>query len=165
MTESDEAVRDEVYRVPKFQVPADVLLVGHEPIRISLHLSEHNERRTGWERPSDLLNGNKTFLPARAEEREVGLIRREAVMVLTVDAREEVEEGEGGAVPEGARRQRIRVYLEDGREVEGLVSYLRPAGQQRLQDFLNSAEQFFPLREGDAVRLVNKHRVLWIGPA
>lgn len=165
MTETDESVRDEVYRVPKFQVPAEVLLVGQEPMRISLHLSEHNERRTGRERPSDLLNGNKTFLPARAEERETGLIRREAVMVLTVDAREEAEEGERDAVPEQSRRQRVRVYLEDGREVEGLVTYLRPAGQQRVQDFLNSAEQFFPLREGDVVRLVNKHRISWVEPA
>lgn len=165
MTETGEAVRDGVYRVPKFQVPAEVLLVGQEPMRISLHFSEHNERRTGRERPSDLLNGNKTFLPVRAEEGDMGLIRREAVMVLTVDAREEAEDVDGDSAPEGARRQRIRVYLEGAREVEGVVTYLRPAGQQRLQDFLNSSEQFFPLRDGDAVHLVNKHRISWVGPA
>lgn len=165
MSETDEVVRNEVYRVPTFQVPAEVLLVGQEQMRISLHLSKHSERRTGRERPSDLLNGNKTFLPARAEGREVGLIRREAVMVLTVDAREEGKDVESEAAPDSARRQRIWVYLEDGREVEGLVTYVRPAGQQRLQDFLNSAEQFFSVREGGAVHLVNKHRILWIGPA
>lgn len=40
--------------------------------------------------------------------------------------------------------------------------FLLPDAQQRLQDFLNICDVFFPLRAGDDIYLVNKRRILWI---
>jgi hypothetical protein len=54
----------------------------------------------------------------------------------------------------------LEVLLEDGREVKGEITYVRPGGQRRPVDFLNSADLFFAVRDGDRVHLVNRSRVV-----
>ena len=55
----------------------------------------------------------------------------------------------------------IELILEDGSRVHGSLTYWRPQGQRRFQDYLNSAEEFIPVREGDTIHLVNRERIVF----
>lgn len=152
----------EGYRVPKHRVPAEVVLAGQPPREIELFLAERAERHTGRQRPSDLLASDEPFFPVRAGASGHELLRRSAVLVLSVRARDELDpappESEGPA-EEGAERREVFLQMEDGTEVRGSITYLGPSGSRRLQDYLNRAEPFVRVRDGDLIRLVNTARI------
>lgn len=157
-------VAEPEYRIPKRQVHAEVKLPGQAPRKIQLHLASHAEQHYGQERPSDLLNGSESFLPAVDQEGGIGFIPREAVMILTVPAEHELEL-ESVASEAAARTERVRILMEDGTRIQGDVTYVLPAGQERLLDFLNATDWFFRVHDAPRVHLVNKHRVAWAAPA
>lgn len=152
------------YRIPKRQVRAEVKLPGQAPRKIQLHLASQAEQHYGQERPSDLLNGTESFLPAVDQEGEIGFIPREAVMILSVPAEHEMET-EGVASEGAARTERVEIIMEDGTRIQGDVTYVLPADQERLLDFLNTADRFFRVHDDLRVHLVNKHRMAWAAPA
>lgn len=163
----------EGYRVPKHRIPAEVVLAGQPPREIELFLAERAERHTGRERPSDLLASGEPFFPVRTDATGHELLRRSAVLVLTVRAEDELDpappepEGlaEAGAPAEDAERREVFLQMEDGTEVRGSVTYLGPAGSRRLQDFLNRADAFVRVRDGDLIRLVNTSRIVRAVPS
>jgi hypothetical protein len=57
------------------------------------------------------------------------------------------------------RQERVRVRIEDGEALEGVLQMELPEGFNRVSDFMNSPEDFFPLATSDGVYLVNKSRV------
>lgn len=159
-------VTDE-YQIPKRQVEAEVTLLGEAPRAIRLYLSETAQRHAGPERPRDLLNGPAAFIPAIDEEGRFLLLQREAISILSVAAEEEADGGTGELdleemEAELVQSRDVHLKLADGREIRGRVRYVRPEGQQRLQDFLNSVELFFAVHDGDSVHLVSRHLVTWI---
>lgn len=136
-----------------------VKLVGQAPVEVCIYLAERAERHSGIECPSDLLNGGDEFIPSTDFEERILIFRRSAVLVLTVNAKHEGELGEGPAGEGDRVVQVVRLWLEDGTSVTGELTYWRPEGQRRVQDFLNTAEPFIALRDGDVVHLVNRHRI------
>lgn len=153
----------EPFRVPKHEVPAEVHLPGRSPLQAVLFLSECAQGHAGVERPSDLLNGSASFLPARGPKGKMVFFHREAVVAVTVAARYEF----GGDVlrmaalsSEEAVTADVEIVMEDETEFRGRVSYLMPVGSRRLQDFLNLPDRFLVLRDGDRVQLLNKNRIL-----
>ncbi len=155
------------YQVPKRKVLAQVVLKGHARKDIQIYLCDCGESQWGQERPSDLLNAGNGFIPVTDTDSKVLLLQREAVMLLTVPAEHEV----GAGYPEEVEQagvtttHQLELLLEDGTSLSGSVTYLRPAGRRRLQDFLNNAELFFPVRTGDLVQLVNRSCVVSVSPA
>ncbi|HET6372271.1 MAG TPA: hypothetical protein VFG76_03125 [Candidatus Polarisedimenticolia bacterium] len=150
------------YSVPKRQVPARVALPGQAPAEVSLFLNECAATHEGRERPSDLLNGSLPFIPALNPAGEVVLLHRDNLMFVTVAAGDESEDDrlqDGTEVSIDATVTMIRVVLEGGATVRGTVTYVMPKSQRRLQDYLNTDQQFLALREDDVVHLVNKRRV------
>jgi len=154
----------EVFRIPRVRVSVQVALVGRRNRDVSIFLGERAETHSGHERPSDVLNSARKFLPA-LERDSLVFLNLEAVTMVTVPAGVEYTEEElqlaYGAVPDETRR-RIEVVLEDGTTLDGDIWYAMPEGQRRVQDFLNTPDRFFRLREGDRALLVNKTRVLWV---
>lgn len=153
----------EPFRIPKHEVPAEVRLPRRPPIQATLFLSECAAGHAGVERPSDLLNGPASFLPARGPLGRMVFFQRDAVTCVTLAARYEF----GGDVlrlaalsSEEAITESVQIVMEDEMELRGTISYLMPVGSRRLQDFLNLPERFLVLREGDLVRLLNKRRIL-----
>lgn len=57
------------------------------------------------------------------------------------------------------RQERVRVRIEDGEMLEGVLQMELPEGFNRVSDFMNSPDDFFPLATPDGVYLVNKGRV------
>jgi len=151
------------YRVPKRELPAEVTLWGQPPSRVSLFLSARAGRDSGFERPSELLNGPGAFLPVTRTEGEFSLFRRDAVLFVTVPAAEEL----GGERPlpeefpsEEVHSTLVELTLEGGPSIRGWIRYLRPDNRSRLVDFLNEPERFLIVRTEELVHLVNKNRIV-----
>jgi hypothetical protein len=155
----------EGYEVPKRQVEAAVTLMGEDPRPVRLFLAERAQNHSGPQRPGDLLNdATEDYFPVRGPDESLALLNRSAVLVLSVPASEQASPEEIAAAREAEGMEafttrRIRVRMEDGSEVTGTVSYVRPAGERRIRDYLNRTEAFIPLRDGDTVRFVNRSRI------
>jgi len=151
------------YRVPKREVAAEVTLLGQPRKILKLFLNECAEAHTGAERPSDLLNGPGTFFPAIEPPKRVVLVRRDAVIMVSVAEEDEFgSDATDAEEPAGERTggPAIQVFLEDGTEIRGSMHYVMPKGKNRLLDFLNSGDRFITLREENVARLINKHRIV-----
>lgn len=149
-------------RIPKRRVAAEVTIAGHEPQSVQLYLAERARQHSGPERPGDLLNGEKTFLPAVGGGDRIAFIRRRAIILASVDSEEERQEEPATA---DVITTRVKARLENGRHVSGTISYVLPRNRRRLQDYLNEAPLFIPLRRDGTIRFVNKKRIAWIAPA
>lgn len=152
-------------RVPKRRVPAEALLASGELRRITLFLAEAASHHAGPERPSDLLNGGGSFVPALDDEAgAITFLNRDGVAAFRlVPGLEYDMEGEDLTLP---TEHPVEVTLRSGATLRGLVSYLRPE-RVRLLEFLNEPAPFFRLLEERAVLLVNKRhvaRVILSGP-
>ncbi len=155
----------EAYRVPKKRIEATLGLPGRVPRSVAIFLALSAEHHAGAERPSDLLDGEASFVAVIDGEDGFVLVQREAVAYLRVAA--EVELGSERLPAEdlgasSAQAVAVEVMFEDEVVIEGTVVFLLPDAQQRLQDFLNGEGKFFPLRAGDDIYLVNKQRILWV---
>jgi hypothetical protein len=129
-------------------------------VSLRLFLAAQAETHSGYERPSDLLEGPSGFLPALDEGGDGIIVRRSALVVVSVSAGHEPGsglEGEGDVRP-GSRMQ-VEVTLHDGTVLEGEVVYAMPEGRSRLIDFLNAPGRFLPLRDGETLHFINKE---WI---
>jgi len=154
----------EVFRIPRVRVTAQVSLAGRHTREVSIFLSERAETHSGHERPIDVLNGSRRFLPA-LERDSLVFLNLDAINMVSVPAELEYTEDEMMLLDIAVQQQtyrHIEVALEDGAMLAGDVAYVMPEGQRRVQDFLNNHERFFRLRDGEHARLINKTRVLWI---
>ena len=160
------------YRVPKREISAEASflgnahtnrfvrhLLGHPPKEVRLFLNERAQSREGAERPSDLLNGPGEFLPTVESNRQVVLLQKDALMVLSVAAEAEFPPEDETAIGTGLGVL-VEVVLQDATMIHGVVKFAMPEGKSRLVDFLNLPERFFAIREGTRARLVNKRAVV-----
>jgi hypothetical protein len=125
---------------------------------VAVYLSENANDHPGPERLSDLLNRSAEFIPAFDLERDqmMFLCRRNLSVIRTLlDI--ESDPDEQHTLPEEVS---VRVVLQGGRDVEGVLTYVRPDGRSRVIDFLNEPPLFFPVLEKDRVALVNKLHVI-----
>lgn len=149
------------FRVPKREVWSDVRLAGASPLRVRLFLAERAYTPNESERPSDLLNGNVTFIPSVDESGATLVLRRDAILTVSVAASEEATEDDPlAAGTEEVTRLGVELVFDTGGTVRGVVAFLQPEARRRLGDFLNDCPQFFCLRDGDRVHVVNKARVV-----
>lgn len=155
------------WTVPKREVSAEVVLPGTPGVRMRIFLSENAETHSGFERPSDLLNGPHSFLPAVDGRGELVMLNRDSLMALSVPADHEFG-GDALAVqqlaPEDVTRALVDVQMEDGTTLRGLLTYLLPAAQRRLQDFLNLPDRFLTIQDAGMARLINKRRISRVTP-
>ncbi len=154
----------EAYRIPKLQIPVDVLLAGGPMLPLTIFLSERAQSHAGYERPSDLLNGPDLFIPATDKGNRIQFLHRDGLVSMRVPSRYETgaegDLGGPGLAPDVAVRARVEVIVEQESVLRGMVTYVMPEGQRRLQDVLNLKDQFLILHDGDLVHLVNKRRIL-----
>jgi hypothetical protein len=150
------------YRIPKREITAEVSLLGQPRKVVKLFLGDQAESRSGPEKPSDLLNGSRSFFPAVEPPGRFVLLHRDSVTDLSVAAEIEfpAEESPGGAGAAAVARTLVELVLQDGSKVRGTVQFLMPEGRRRLIDFLNTAERFLVVRGDGLAHLVNKRRIV-----
>lgn len=147
-------------RIPKREVDAEVLSPGLKRTPIRLFLSRSTFSDTGFERPSDLLRTDTPFLPAVDAKGATLLLRRDAVLAVSVAVTEEV--GVGREVSTENRdtiRTEIEVAFETGERLRGTLVFSPFEGCRRPSDYLNKCDQFFPLWDGRIIHLVNRARI------
>lgn len=135
-------------------------LAWQQPRRVSLFLAEKAARHTGTEYPSDVLNGDDEFVAAMGRDDEILVVHRDSVVVLTVDADQEEEWMEAGDGVGTISQFDVDVLMEDGTRIGGQVAYCRPEGQRRIQDYLNTADRFLPLKDDDVIHLLNRGKIV-----
>ena len=143
-------------RVPKREIPVEVVLPGGEARQVSIYLSEGAASHPGPERLSDLLNGSAPFIPAReAGSGAMTFLHRASIAVARVAAEEEPSDA-SFTIP---IEHEVEITLAGGRTLRGLLSFVRPP-PGRLLDFLNEPSPFFRLLERDAAVLVSRQHVV-----
>ncbi len=150
------------YRIPKRQVPAHVTLVGEPTQELHLFVGQYAESHEGGERPGDVLNGRESYVPALDAQGGTRLLNLDAVLVVTVTARDEGVLGALEFQAADAACVDVVVALEGGLHLRGVVRYVLPEGQQRLQNYLRQPERFLPLYDGPRLHWINRRRVVWV---
>ena len=150
------------YRVIKNKVDVQVTLVGQNPFQLTLFLAAQARSHAGHERIIDVLNGKELFLPAINASGNLCLIRRDAVVMVSVpyerDGEGADEEAEEGSLPP-VRRATVEVVLDGGTTVRGLIEYSMPEGRRRLVDYLNLDDGFLSVRHDGTIYHVNRHHI------
>lgn len=151
-----------MYAVPKHSIPAEVALQGLESLQVTLFLSERAPTHSGTELPSDVLNGEVSFIPAKDAGGQTLMLNKDALLVVSLDADQEyghephyAEEHAAG----GLSTRAIQVSLSDGSTRQGTVTYLLPEASRRIQDYLNVNERFLALRDDRTVHFINKRHI------
>ncbi len=155
----------EQYRIPKQKVMAAITFPSSPARHLNIYLSERAERHIGYERPSDLLNSDKSFLPATETDGNVVILNRSLIRTVEVEAKYEFDpdqingNGSGTSFDMEATSADIEVALSDDSVIHGTISFTLPGSQRRVQDFMNLPEPFLVLRRKDHAILVNKAQI------
>ena len=152
----------EEYRIPRRQIMAQVTLVSEPPRDLLLFVGLHAASHDGFERPSDVLNGRDSYVPARDAQNTMRLLNLDSILVVTVAAKDESVLGSVEFQASEASCMDVVVALEGGLRLRGYVRYVLPHGQQRLQNYLRLPERFLSLYDGPRVHLINRRRVIWV---
>src|SRR5262249_45475777 len=146
----------------KNKVDVQVTLVGQPPFHLTLFLAAQARSHAGHEHLIDVLNGKELFLAAINASGTLCLIRRDAVVMVSIpferDKWLDEEEREEGSGPP-ARRASVEVVLDGGATVRGVIEYTMPEGRRRLVDFLNLDDGFLSVRQDGTIHHVNRHHI------
>ncbi len=160
---SQPSPRSDSYRIPKHQVSIELALRGGEPEEVSVFLHPRAASHAGQERPSELLLNDEPFLTVVAGDGSVRFINKAAIAYMTVALELEMSgrsDSEARLAMDGCTP--IDLTLDDGSTFVGEVSILLPQANSRLQDFLNTSDRFFEVRDARAVHFVNRDRVVMV---
>ena len=155
----------EQYAVPKHKFEAEIKFSDQKLFTLTLFLSQGAAVHMGPERPSDILNGPISFLPAVDEMGNLVLVNRDMMRIASVP--ETSEFGADEPVDEFAAVSSssvVEVAMDDGTTIVGTVSYVLPQAQSRLQDYLNSQIRFLIVRGEGLARFVNRRFVSRVTP-
>ena len=149
------------FKVPKRSVLAEATLAGQPKQTWELFLSEVAETRAGPERVSDLLSRKSRFVPVKDSEQGHLVVSTQSVLCVSVPAEAEFEDlGAEDLAADMSVTTEVEVLLTGGQKLTGTLVYLQPRGQQRLQDFLNSAPPFIAIRDGTTAHVVNADAIV-----
>lgn len=115
--------------------------------------------RAGGELISELLNGDRTFVPLELAEGQVVLLQKGCVVKVLL---------EGNEVNRDFPYQKkieARVCFLSGENMDGRVYLDLPESHSRLSDFLNYSKQFFCLEADDEEYLINSRFVKMVRPS
>ncbi|MEM6793619.1 MAG: hypothetical protein AAF725_06525 [Acidobacteriota bacterium] len=149
----------ENFRVPQRQVKVRVKLEGGQDLNGLMYVPSLSHGGSAG-RLIDRLNENAdSFMPLTVGIKTHLLNVRRIVLVRVEDETEErVEQEIEEKESEYSRRLRVRMRLATGDVITGLLSYLRPKGQERLLDYLNTERRFLPLHV-DRLIYVNRLQI------
>lgn len=145
-------------QVPTLPQPVTLLLASGDEEEVTIFLAEAVAKHGGCETLDDFLNGDRRFFPVRRKSGHHALIRRRSVVSVRVDADAPVvSRRESETMP---AIDLIRVRLDNGTEVDGVLLHDDQIGRERLSDYFNGPEDFFPVEVARGVVYVNKHHVV-----
>ncbi len=146
--------------IEKLRVPVSLALIGCAPLEGRLSLAPNAELHDGPETLLERLNARIRMLPFhRAEDDAFLLVVRSQVEWLAAGP-EVAPQLVRTLHYQHTREEHVRVRLAGGATFDGVLAFEMPHEFNRVSDFLNGDEDFFPLRTARGTLLVHKDRVL-----
>ena len=148
--------------IRKETVAVEMATTRGELLRGEVFLRPRGDEDRG-ERLLDVL-AQRWFVPLKTAERVVFVATRHLAwarldLLAAIDERDaEAEDSEASSMA------RVVVTMADGTRVEGRVRYALPSPMNRLGDYLEKLESFFPLRTDDHVYLLSSTSILTVVP-
>ena len=145
--------------VGKLLIPVRIMLPGPEQLAGTFALTPASPFRDGPESLLELLNAGSRVVPfLLPTDNAVILLSRSSIDWVEVSAEVEPDRVRPATFMV-TREEHVQVRMLDGRKVEGRVSMELPEHQNRISDFLNTPEDFFPLVTHAGTMLINKSRI------
>ena len=134
------------------------------PRDVFLFLFDAFPGHRGPERPSDLLSEGPEFFPVVDAKTDAFLLMARD-RVAAISAALDLELIPGELPPEDlagddATKIRAEVLLANGTRLSGLLVFLMPEGQRRLQDHVNEPARFLILRDGETAHVIRKTQII-----
>jgi len=145
--------------VEKLRVAVRVSRPGQHPVEGQLSLAPHSSLHAGPETLLELLDPPAGFLPfERAGDDAIVLLSRQDIQ--WVMAGPDVDAELVRPVPyRYTREERVRVSLRSGEDLDGLIQMELPQNLNRVFDYLNGPERYFPLATRRGTFLIRKAAV------
>ncbi len=145
--------------IEKHQAPVRIVQCGHEPMQGFLVLSARARDHEGPESVLDLLNAPTRVVPLVREPGDhVVLLNRSSIEWVAPDPLVHASLVWPASFTV-SRQERVKLYFEGGRSMEGAVQVPAEDEAYRVSDFLNQPADFFPFVTAEGRVLVNKNRV------
>ncbi|HVO31634.1 MAG TPA: hypothetical protein VMV18_12895 [bacterium] len=145
-------------------MPALLHVASGPPRDVFLFLFDAFPGHRGPERPSDLLSDGPAFFPVvNAKSGEFQLIARERVVAISAALECELIPGElppEDLAGDDATKVNAEILLANGTRLSGMLVFLMPEGQRRLQDHLNETAAFLILRDGNTAHVIRKSQII-----
>jgi hypothetical protein len=141
-------------RVPTIALDAEIVYGDGAWFVGRIFLPAASSHHTGPMRPDEWMNDMTRFFPFLPANASAPVVLNKAeVVVLSVVV-------EGALEEEGIESPHRRVQVEcRERLVAGILVIDMPEGHQRVLDYLNRADPFLIVRDGDREHLVRKQRI------
>jgi hypothetical protein len=146
--------------IEKLRVPVRLALTGGGPVDGELSLAPNAELHEGPETLLERLNARTRMVPFhRAEDGAFLLVVRTHIEWLMAGP-DVAPQLVRAAHYRHTREERVRVRLLGGASFDGVLAFEMPHEFNRVSDFLNGDEDFFPLLTAQGTMLVRKDNVL-----
>lgn len=153
-------------RIEKRRVTVTVTTAAGPRHTGSLFLSAQAATHAGPERLVDLLNGGQAFVPfervSPTGDREMRLLNRAHLVLVQAEGAGDDVAGDPGY--QVARKKSAVLTLTTGERIAGVLRVERPAGRDRLSDFLSGETGFCYFESPSGLLAVNLAHVTEITP-
>jgi len=126
-----------------------------------LHLQPSSALRHGIETPLEMLNRPEHFFAMTLPSGDATLVSKSQTAVVACSMEVAETDPERQAV---ARSAELEVHLSGGKDLHGTAQWELPQTNSRTLDFLNSADGFFSLTDGETAWYVNRAQVRHVYP-
>jgi hypothetical protein len=145
--------------IEKLRVTVRVSRGGEPAVEGIFSLSPHSARHAGPESLLELLDPPAGFLPFERIADEAVLLLSRPDITWVMAGTEVDPELVRPRTFRFTREERVRVCLRGGESLDGLIQMELPESLNRVSDYLNGPERFFPLATRQGTFLVNKAAV------
>jgi hypothetical protein len=144
------------YRVPTNPLPVELRCIDGRRLIGDVFLPSHSSRHSGPMSPQEWANTVAPFFPFRPYEGQARtLLNRNQVLAIAITAESTVDD-----LLELPDTPVYQVTIEaGGQQFQGRLVVDMPRNQQRVVDFLNGADTFITVQEGDRHVLIQKDHI------
>jgi hypothetical protein len=141
----------------QYCLPVKLAWGGNTPVEGELTLARQSEFRSGPQTILERLNERVRVL-AVVRGDNTHLINRELIDWVAPGAHVD-HDLVWPLAYHATREEHVRVHMMSGGTFEGVIAVEMPEGFNRVSDFLNGDDDFFALKAGSRLVLVNKRRI------
>jgi hypothetical protein len=145
--------------IEKIAVEISICMSGEEPLPGHCWLLPQSRDHLGPETLFELLNSGTRIVPLVVPERSETVLLNRLDINWVMVGREVKPELICPPNYLVTHEETVHITFRDGRTLVGVVQMEQPEGMNRVSDFLNLSDDYFPLRAANGSAVVNKSQV------